>query len=110
MAKPTLVGNWNLFKGSLTEDGKSKIKNSTCRIEAGDEGYLKVTLPGELPVWQANLRLSDASGYMAATGSSPNWLTRNFLFFVLSEDGNTFYGAVKQNENDPPYPWWGERQ
>ena len=29
MAERTLVGNWNLFKGSLTEDGQAKVKNST---------------------------------------------------------------------------------
>ena len=71
---------------------------------------MKSKLPSEWPEWQAVLRLSNASGYTEATGSSANWLTRNFLFFVLSEDGSTFHGAVKRNENDPPLPWWGVRQ
>jgi hypothetical protein len=109
MAEATFVGNWNLFRGNITDEGKVSVANSTCRIDDGDEGYVKVKL-AEWPEWQAVLRLSDASGYVEGTGSSANWFTRNFLFFVLSEDGKTFHGAVKRNENDPPLPWWGVRQ
>lgn len=109
MAEPTFIGDWNLFMGSVTDDGNVSVKNATCRIENGEKGYVKVRLPSE-PDWQAVLRLSNASGYVEGTGSSANWLTRNFLFFVLSEDGNLFHGAVKQNEKDPPLPWWGVRQ
>ena len=109
MAESTFVGNWNLFRGNITDEGKVSVANSTCRIEDGDAGFVKVKL-AEWPDWQAVLRLSDASGYVEGTGSSANWLTRNFLFFVLSEDGKTFHGAVKRNENDPPLPWWGVRQ
>lgn len=110
MAEGTFIGNWNLFRGSISEDGNVSVKNSSCQIQNGDEGFVKVRLPKEWPEWQAVLRLSNASGYVEATGSSANWLTRNFLFFVLSEDGNMFHGAVKENEKDPPFPWWGVRQ
>ncbi len=110
MAEPTFIGNWNLFRGSVTDEGREvSVKNSTCRIDNGDAGYVKVKVAG-WPDWQATLRLSNESGYVEATGSSANWLTRNYLFFVLSEDGNMFHGAVKQSENDPPFPWWGVRQ
>jgi hypothetical protein len=37
-------------------------------------------------------------------------LTKNFLFFVLSKDGNEFHGAVRQSETGTPFPWWGVRQ
>jgi len=104
MADPTFIGNWNLFKGSITDEGKVSVVNSTCQIEDGEDGRLKLKMAPS-PDWQAQLRVSNASGYLEATGSSANWLTRNFIFLVLSTDGSMFHGAVKQSEKDPPLPW-----
>ncbi|HEU4873811.1 MAG TPA: hypothetical protein VFT44_12000 [Pyrinomonadaceae bacterium] len=34
MAEPTFIGNWNLFRGSVTDEGREvSVKNSTCRID-----------------------------------------------------------------------------
>ena len=109
MVEPTFIGNWNLFKGSIT-DGKVSVVNSTCQIEDGGDGRLKLTM-GPDRNWQAYLRVSNDSGYLEATGGSVNWFDpKNFIFLILSTDGSMFHGAVKQGEKDPPLPWWGVRQ
>ena len=107
MADPTFIGNWNLFMGRISDEEGIRVQNSTWKIEPGNDGYVKVEMStGE----RAGLRLSNASGYLEATGSTPNWFTKNYIFLVLSQDGSMFHGAVKQSENDPPLPWWGVRQ
>ena len=107
MADPTFIGNWNLFMGRISDEEGIRVQNSTWKIEPGNDGYVKVEMStGE----RAGLRLSNASGYLEATGSTPNWFSNNYIFLVLSQDGSMFHGAVKQSENDPPLPWWGVRQ
>ena len=106
MAEPTFIGNWNLFQGSIPDEGKVRVVNSTCQIEDGNDGRLKLKMPG----WQADLNVSNDSGYLEATGGSVNWFPKNFIFLVLSTDGSMFHGAVKHGEKDYPLPWWGVRQ
>ena len=107
MADPTFIGNWNLFMGRISDEEGIRVQNSTWKIEPGNDGYVKVEMStGE----RAGLRLSNASGYLEATGGSVNWFPKNFIFLVLSTDGSMFHGAVKQGEKDYPLPWWGVRQ
>jgi hypothetical protein len=106
MAAPTLIGSWNLFMGG-SHEGKVSVRNATCEITAADDGRLKLEISTG-----ANFRMlpSENSGYSAATGSSPNYSSKNFLVLVLSRDGSTFHGGFRSGETAVPEAWWGERQ
>jgi hypothetical protein len=86
-----------------------KITTTSAEIKKADdkEDGLILTTTENLHV---GLHLFNDSGYWEAIGNSGGWFPQNFVFLVLSQDGNMIHGAVKTSEMGNPLPWWSVRQ
>lgn len=109
MANDTFIGNWNLYMGYYDKDYKVTVLTTTATIkdEQREGGRLTLELATGL---KAAMNPHRASEFSELIGSSANLFSQNAIFLILSKDGKTFHGAVKDSLEGSPQVWWGERQ
>jgi hypothetical protein len=109
MANNAFIGKWNLYIGSYTDDYDVSVQTTTATIsdEHREDGRLTFEVAGGL---KAALKPYNASDFSELIGSSANLFPFNAIFLILSKDGKTFRGAVKDSKDSSPEVWWGERQ
>jgi hypothetical protein len=109
MANDTFIGKWNLYMGGYTADYHVSVETTTATITDEHRADGRLTFETAMGIKGA-LMPHNASGFSALTGSASAWLPANAIFLILSKDGKTFHGAVKDSMDGRPQVWWGERQ